>query len=102
MYTADPQGVYRADNHGWFIATSDGKVLQAGPSKQMNWITTTGSGTITPAGNRGNSADAMNGNAVTTTSTRSSPWAVPRPTRAPTPPHQRVPDTSTSQAAPPR
>jgi galactose oxidase len=64
MYTADPQGVYRADNHGWFIATSGGKVFQAGPSKQMNWITTTGSGTITPAGNRGNSADAMNGNAV--------------------------------------
>jgi galactose oxidase len=64
MYTADPQGVYRQDNHGWFIATSGGKVLQAGPSKQMNWITTTGSGAITPAGNRGNSADAMNGNAV--------------------------------------
>ena len=64
MYTADPQGVYRADNHGWFIATSRGKVLQAGPSKQMNWITTTGSGRITPAGLRGTSADAMNGNAV--------------------------------------
>jgi hypothetical protein len=64
MYTADRQGVYRADNHGWFIATSGGRVLQAGPSKQMNWITTTGSGTITPAGRRGSSADAMNGNAV--------------------------------------
>ena len=64
MYTADPQGVYRADNHGWFIATSRGKVLQAGPSKQMNWITTTGPGSITRAGLRGTSADAMNGNAV--------------------------------------
>jgi galactose oxidase len=64
MYTADAQGVYRADNHGWFIATSGGKVLQAGPSKQMNWITTSGSGTITPAGLRGSSGDAMNGNAV--------------------------------------
>ena len=42
----------------------DGRVLQAGPSKQMNWITTTGAGTITPAGNRGTSGDAMNGNAV--------------------------------------
>jgi hypothetical protein len=30
----------------------------------MNWITTTGSGSITPAGLRGTSADAMNGNAV--------------------------------------
>ncbi len=64
MYTADDEGVYRADNHGWFIATSNGMVLQAGPSKQMNWISTTGSGSITPAGMRGNSADAMNGNAV--------------------------------------
>ena len=64
MYTADAAGVYRADNHGWFIATSGGDVLQAGPSKQMNWITTTGAGSITPAGNRGTSADAMNGNAV--------------------------------------
>jgi galactose oxidase len=64
MYSADPQGVYRADNHGWFIATSGGRVLQAGPSRQMNWITTSGSGSITPAGHRGISADAMNGNAV--------------------------------------
>ena len=64
MYTADPQGVFRADNHGWFIATSGGRVLQAGPSRQMNWITTSGSGSITPAGHRGISADAMNGNAV--------------------------------------
>lgn len=64
MYTADPQGVYRADNHGWFIATSGGRVFQAGPSKQMNWITTSGPGSITPAGLRGTSADAMNGNAV--------------------------------------
>jgi galactose oxidase len=64
IYTADPQGVFRADNHGWFLATSGGNVFQAGPSKQMNWITTTGSGTITPAGLRGTSDDAMNGNAV--------------------------------------
>ena len=64
MYTADAQGTYRADNHGWFIATSGGNVLQAGPSQQMNWITTTGAGSITPAGTRGASADAMNGNAV--------------------------------------
>jgi galactose oxidase len=64
MYTADAQGVYRADNQGWFITTANGNVLQAGPSKQMNWITTSGAGSITPAGHRGNSADAMNGDAV--------------------------------------
>ena len=32
IYTNDAQGVFRADNHGWFIATSGGKVFQAGPS----------------------------------------------------------------------
>ena len=39
-------------------------MFHAGPSKQMNWITTTGTGSITAAGNRGDGADAMNGNAV--------------------------------------
>lgn len=62
--TADPAGPYRADNHMWLHATSDGKVLQLGPSKQMNWISTTGTGSITPAGTRSDSADAMTGNAV--------------------------------------
>ena len=64
ILTADPEGVYRADNHAWLFAVSGGAVFQAGPSKQMNWITTTGAGTITGAGNRADSPDAMNGNAV--------------------------------------
>ncbi|MFD9794107.1 discoidin domain-containing protein [Streptomyces sp. NPDC059070] len=62
--TADPRGAYRADNHMWLHATSQGRVLQLGPSKQMNWITTAGNGSITPADPRADSADAMNGNAV--------------------------------------
>lgn len=62
--TADPAGPYRADNHMWLHATSGGKVLQLGPSKQMNWITTSGTGSITPAGPRADSGDAMTGNAV--------------------------------------
>ncbi|MER5205521.1 discoidin domain-containing protein [Streptomyces sp. NPDC002825] len=62
--TADPAGAYRADNHMWLYATSGGKVLQLGPSKQMNWITTGGNGTITSAGTRADSQDAMTGNAV--------------------------------------
>ncbi len=62
--TADPAGPYRADNHMWLHATSGGKVLHLGPSKQMNWISTTGTGSITPAGTRADSADAMTGNAV--------------------------------------
>ncbi|WMX44015.1 discoidin domain-containing protein [Streptomyces roseicoloratus] len=62
--TADPTGAYRADNHMWLYATSGGKVLQLGPSKQMNWITTAGNGSITSAGTRADSPDAMTGNAV--------------------------------------
>ncbi|MFD9307167.1 discoidin domain-containing protein [Streptomyces sp. NPDC060048] len=62
--TADPAGAYRADNHMWLHATSGGKVLQLGPSKQMNWITTAGQGGITAAGTRADSPDAMTGNAV--------------------------------------
>jgi galactose oxidase len=64
IVTADPAGVYRADNHPWLFAQAHGTVFQAGPSRQMNWITTTGPGTIKGAGRRGSSADAMNGNAV--------------------------------------
>jgi galactose oxidase len=64
ILTADPGGVYRADNHPWLFAQAHGTVFQAGPSRQMNWITTTGRGTIKGARRRGSSADAMNGNAV--------------------------------------
>ncbi|MER7761849.1 discoidin domain-containing protein [Streptomyces sp. NPDC097619] len=62
--TADPAGAYRADNHMWLYGTSGGRVLQLGPSRQMNWITTTGNGSITPVGPRADSQDAMTGNAV--------------------------------------
>jgi galactose oxidase len=64
ILTADPAGVFRADNHAWLFAQSGGTVFHAGPSKQTNWITTTGNGSITSAGDRGDSADAMNGNAI--------------------------------------
>jgi galactose oxidase len=64
ILTADPAGVFRADNHVWLLAASNGMVFHAGPSKQMNWITTSGSGSIKGAGRRGDSPDAMNGNAV--------------------------------------
>jgi galactose oxidase len=64
ILTADPGGIWRADNHVWLFAQANGTVFQAGPSKQMNWITTSGNGTITGAGKRGTTADEMNGNAV--------------------------------------
>lgn len=64
ILTSDPGGVFRADNHAWLFAQPGGTVFHAGPSKQTNWITTAGNGSITFAGNRGDSADAMNGNAI--------------------------------------
>ena len=60
----DPQGVYRGDNHLWMFSAPNGEVFHAGPSAQMHWITTSGAGTITSAGNRGNDPYAINGNAV--------------------------------------
>ncbi|WP_112261427.1 discoidin domain-containing protein [Lentzea terrae] len=60
--TADPAGVYRADNHAWLFATSGGRVFHAGPSAKMHWVDTAGQGKVTDAGARGE--DAMNGNAV--------------------------------------
>ena len=64
MLTADQQGVYRADNHGWLFGWKAGSVFQAGPSKNMNWYGTAGAGSTTPAGARGDDGDAMCGNAV--------------------------------------
>jgi galactose oxidase len=66
MLTADPSGNgdYRKDNHAWLIAWSGNKVLQAGPSKKMNWYTISGQGSVAAAGTRGDDGDAMNGNAV--------------------------------------
>jgi hypothetical protein len=61
----DPQGVYRGDNHLWLFAQSNGMVFHAGPSAQMNWISTTGgTGSIESAGNRGNDPYAINGTAA--------------------------------------
>ena len=60
----DPQGIYRGDNHLWLFSAPNGQVFHAGPSAQMHWITTSGSGTITSAGNRGNDPYVINGNAV--------------------------------------
>lgn len=64
MLTNDKQSVYRNDNHAWLFAWSGGTVLQAGPSRNMNWYTMRGSGTVGSAGTRGNDGDAMCGAAV--------------------------------------
>ena len=60
----DPQGVYRGDNHLWLFATANGNVFHAGPAAAMHWISTTGNGSITNAGNRGDDPYSINGKAM--------------------------------------
>ncbi|KAM5341294.1 hypothetical protein ACJ41O_014325 [Fusarium nematophilum] len=69
MLTADKQGIYRSDNHGWLFGWKNGTIFQAGPSTAMNWYYTDGTkGDVKPAGkrqsSRGTDPDAMCGNAV--------------------------------------
>ncbi|WP_020177832.1 RICIN domain-containing protein [Methylopila sp. M107] len=60
----DPGGIYRSDNHMWLYGAAGGRVFHAGPSARMHWIATTGNGTVTDAGLRGDDAYSMNGNVV--------------------------------------
>jgi hypothetical protein len=66
VWTADPEGAYRADNHLWLHVLSGSRLLHAGPSATMHFISVYGDGglgTITSAGTRGSDPDSMNGNA---------------------------------------
>jgi hypothetical protein len=47
-----------------FVIPPRWQVFHAGPSKQMHWITTAGSGSLVASISRGDDTDAMNGNAV--------------------------------------
>lgn len=49
------------DSHAWLFGWKNGTVLQAGPSKMMNWFDTKGNGATTQAGLRGQDADSMCG-----------------------------------------
>ncbi|KAF4447875.1 putative galactose oxidase precursor [Fusarium austroafricanum] len=69
MLTNDAQGLFRSDNHAWLFGWKNGTVLQAGPSKNMNWYyTEKKNGDVKTAGQRGSdrgiAPDAMCGNAV--------------------------------------
>jgi galactose oxidase len=61
---ADQPCVARGDNHPWLFAASNARIFHAGPSAEMHWITTSGSGSITDAVPRGNDPYSINGNAV--------------------------------------
>ena len=64
ILTNDAFGINRSDNHPWLFTVGEGKVFHAGPSKQMNWFNTSGSGSSLFAGFRGDDDHSMNGNAV--------------------------------------
>lgn len=51
--TEDWEGEYRADNHIWLMGWRNNSVFHAGPSKDMHWITPTGTGSCQSAGKRG-------------------------------------------------
>jgi YVTN family beta-propeller protein len=55
---------YDVDSHFWLIPAGNGKVLYAGPGFNMQWIDTRGSGSVVPAGPRGDDEFSVNGNAV--------------------------------------
>lgn len=64
LYTEDGEGPYKRDNHPWLFAWKQGSVFQAGPSKQMNWYGTSGTGSQKSAALRAEDGHSMNGNAV--------------------------------------
>jgi len=53
--------ISQGDNHPWLFAVPNGRVFHAGPSPLMNWIDTSGNGSITPVGYRGDDAHSING-----------------------------------------
>ncbi|KAH9878144.1 hypothetical protein J1614_003361 [Plenodomus biglobosus] len=59
LLTTDHEGAWRTDNHAWLYSWRNGTVFQAGPSKAMNWYSTSGSGSVTPAGTRTGAMDQM-------------------------------------------
>jgi galactose oxidase len=64
MQTDDQEGRWRADNHGWLFGWKGLSIFQAGPSKQMNWYSAFGNGSVKAAGRRMKDRDSMSGNAI--------------------------------------
>ncbi|KFG81458.1 galactose oxidase precursor [Metarhizium anisopliae] len=58
-----PRGMF-PDSHAWLWSWKNGSVLQAGPSKRMNWYDTIGGGNVSSAGLRDQDDDSMCGVSV--------------------------------------
>jgi YVTN family beta-propeller protein len=62
MLSVDPSGEpYGRDSHFWLLPSGNGKVLYAGPGINMQWIDTRGSGSVMPAGARGDDEFSISG-----------------------------------------
>jgi len=64
MLSNDPSRNFGMDSHFWLLPSGNGRVLYAGPGVEMAWIDTQGSGSVRPAGRRGDDEFSINGNAV--------------------------------------
>jgi YVTN family beta-propeller protein len=64
MLGIDSSRNFGGDSHMWLIPTANGRVLYAGPSVNMQWISTTGDGAVQAAGVRGDDTFSVNGTAV--------------------------------------
>ncbi|KAI0147680.1 hypothetical protein GGR57DRAFT_515678 [Xylariaceae sp. FL1272] len=65
MLTNDAGGIFRSDNHAWLFSWKANAVLQAGPSKNMNWYNVTSTnGSYISAGTRAADGDSMCGTAT--------------------------------------
>jgi Domain of unknown function (DUF1929) len=50
-----------SDRHPWLFVAPNSRIFVAGPMSQMDWINTSGQGSITPAGLRGDDNYSVNG-----------------------------------------
>jgi hypothetical protein len=64
MEMRDPSKDWALDSHYWLIPTGNGRVFHAGPSFNMHWLNVRDSGSVVPAGRRGDDTFAINGSAV--------------------------------------
>jgi large repetitive protein len=62
--TNTANGTFDGDSHFWLIPAGNGKVFYAGPGVNLQWIDTRGTGSVAPAGPRGDDEFSVNGNAV--------------------------------------
>ncbi len=64
MLSVDASRNFGMDSHFMLLPAGNGKVFHAGPGVNMHWLNTDGSGSVTPAGPRGDDEFSISGNTV--------------------------------------